>query len=104
MDSGHSKKSFFQNLKTGDWIEGPEMLVPRLGHGCTKFKFEGRSIAIVAGGTRNIGRSVEWLDLGKDFGISLNCQDYSGATPCLDVYEFIDKQDILKLNQSLNTC
>ena len=65
ITDGHSNKSFFQNLKTGDWIEGPEMLVPRLGHGCTKFKFEGRSIAIVAGGTRNIGRSVEWLDLGQ---------------------------------------
>ena len=44
------------------------------------------------------------IESAKDFGISLNCQDYSGATPFLDVYEFIDKQDILKLNQSLNPC
>ena len=68
ITGGHprgSKKSFFQNLKTGDWIEGPEMLVSRRSHGCAKFKFEGRPIAITAGGKGNIGRSVEWFDLGQ---------------------------------------
>ena len=63
QNRGFSKRSTFQNVETGRFIEGPRFKNLRShGHGCGKFTFKGKTYALVAFGRLN---SVEILDLQK---------------------------------------
>ena len=58
---GGGWKSTFQNVETGQFIQGPRFKQVRThGHGCGKFTFKGKTYAIVAYGSSH---SVEILDL-----------------------------------------
>ena len=53
-----STKTYFHNLVTNTWIDGPDMLHRRASHACQKMG----SMFIVAGGRGSETKSVEYLD------------------------------------------
>ena len=50
QDSEIARKTYFLDVLTGDWTDGPDMIKARSGHGCGLFDVDGMKYVIVVGG------------------------------------------------------
>ena len=50
QDSEIARNTYFLDVLTGDWTDGPDMIKARSGHGCGLFDVDGMKYVIVVGG------------------------------------------------------
>ena len=50
QNSDLARKTYFLDVLTGDWTDGPDMIQARSGHGCALFEEDGKKYVMVVGG------------------------------------------------------